>query len=170
MNRLWLCLGVCPHCQRNLLRRNQVPAWDSHHESTISPFPSLFSCCSSGCWGSLGLAGCRLQQAWGLLRGRHIAGPACWLLSSSPCSCNARPLLNHFSAAWAKEPITLAVSRMGYGISGIPGWASCVLHHTLMCFCVEGIYFTLSSRHTVFLIATCKQIQAKLIPRSAGYF
>lgn len=91
------------------------------------------------------------------------------------CSgCSAAPhapvMLDHFSAAWAKEPITLAVSRMGYGISGIPGWASCVLQHTLMCFCVEGIYFTLSSRHTVFLIATCKQIQAKLIPRSAGYF
>lgn len=59
---------------------------------------------------------------------------------------------------------------MGYGISGIPGFASCVLQHTLMFFCVEGIYFTLSSRRMVFLITTCKQIQAKLIPRSAGYF
>lgn len=59
---------------------------------------------------------------------------------------------------------------MGYGISGIPDFASCVLQHTLTCFCVEGFYFTLSSRRMVFLITTCKQIQAELIPRSAGYF
>lgn len=105
-----------------------------------------------------------------MLRAGHIAGLAFWVVRVSLPSCNARLLLNHFLAAWAKKPVTSVASRMGYGISGIPGWASCVLQHTLTCFCVEGIYFTLSSRHTVFLITTCKQTQAKLIPRSAGYF
>lgn len=108
--------------------------------------------------------------AWDVLRGEHIAGLAFWLVRVSPHSCNAGLLLNHFLAACTKKPITSPVSRMGCGISGIPGWASRVLQHTLTCFCVEGIYFILSSRHMVFLITTCKQIQAELIPRSAGYF
>lgn len=159
MNRLWLWLGDCARCQRNLLRKKQIPAWDSHHKSIISPFPGVsvaVALAAGAAWACLGACcGADTLQGW------------CSGCSAAP---HAPVMLDHFSAACATEPITLVVSQMGYGISGIPGWASCVLQHTLMCFCVEGFYFTLSSRHTVFLIATCKQIQAKLIPRSAGYF
>lgn len=102
------------------------PGQESHHKNIISPFPSLppvamaLAAETAGAW----LAICSSKPVGHAVRWTHCR---VGILSSQdlPSLCNARLPLSYFLGAWAEKPM----SGMGYGISGIPGWASCVLQH-----------------------------------------
>lgn len=97
------------------------PDQESHHKNIISPFPSLpavaMALAAETAWAWQAI--CSL---WDMLWDGHTAGLASQGL---PSLCNATLHLNYFLGAWAEK----FMSGMGYGISGIPGWASCVLQH-----------------------------------------
>lgn len=96
------------------------PDQESQHKKILSPFPSLpplqwqlWLLRQRGLgWVSVGHAVRWTHCRVGIL--------ACQGL---PSLCNTRLPLSYFSGA--EKPM----SGMGYGISGMPGWASCVLQH-----------------------------------------
>lgn len=102
------------------------PDQENHHKRIISPFSSLppvaMALAAGTAWAWLAI--CSSRRVGHAVRWRHcrVGILACQGL---PSLCNARLPLNYFLAAWAKKPM----SRMGYGISGMSGWASCVLQH-----------------------------------------
>lgn len=107
-----------------------------HHFS----FSRCFSCCSSGCWGSLGLS-------WGLMWGRHIAGLVFWLLSSSPCSCNVRPLLSSLRyGAHHTGGVTNGIRHLWHPRLG----KLCFATHTDVLLCGRVLFHTKQPSHGIF--------------------
>lgn len=102
------------------------PDQESHHKNVIPPFPSLpavaMALAAETAWAWQAI--CSSKPVGHAVRWTHCRAGilACQGL---PSLCNATLPLNYFLGAWAEKPM----SGMGYGISGIPGWASCVLQH-----------------------------------------
>lgn len=120
----WLCLvpkGVLkekPSSQT--LISPHSPGRESHHKNIISPVAMALAAETAWAW----LAICSSRPVGHAVRWTHCRA-GILVCQDLPSLCNARLPLNYFLGAWAKKPM----SGMGHGISGIPGWASCVLQH-----------------------------------------